>query len=553
MSENPDPQLPEPTLRPVRLQAASAKHVDLARPRQQFKKPMITSYEHSHDFSAEFMAYTWPVMKELELETAITNQHLAIKPAPTPGRDKEDITAYTTRKLPAVRPVLLEEPDDQGRPVYSSTADARRLEKQRLAEEKRLTWHDVQQLSQFITPFTHLIVLSFCLTVGIGLTALPMPYIFNILIDRIFPRRDAQQFVLLLVVLLGVFVLEELLRFLSRNVLGSLSRVANLTIIYRFYKHMLRLPLTFYQGLASTGQVLSRLNEVTSAQQTVLQMLIDAAVNSILSIIYAGVLLLTDWRLSLAVLAITPFYLGVSIYFNRRSRHLSRQVLESYAVMNGMMYEGLAGLKTIKALAAEHRFGRNVKKLILQTNRRSFQRTIFQAEANLVIGIVQGLCVIAILSFGGYLVLNRVMSAGQLMAFILILRELSTPMTTLNGLNQQFQSAAVAIDRLFEILNYPEEMHANRGVELAQVQGHIVLEQVHFSYTAGSEVLHDISLNVLPGTTIALVGRSGAGKTTIANLLMRFYLPDCGRITIDGHDLRELKIESLRRQFGVIL
>jgi len=166
---------------------------------------------------------------------------------------------------------------------------------------------------------------------------------------------------------------------------------------------------------------------------------------------------------------------------------------------------------------------------------------------------VQAFCAIAILSYGGYLVFTGSIKVGVLVAFILILRQLQGPITILNGANQQIQASAVAIDRLFEILNHPEEAEAEQGIELSDVRGDITMEHVHFSYTPGIEVLHDVNLNVSAGTTFAFVGRSGAGKTTISNLLMRFYFPDSGRITIDGHDLRDLKIESLRSQFGVIL
>jgi len=438
-------------------------------------------------------------------------------------------------------------------PIYTNTHYARRLERHQRAREKRLSWQDVRQVSQFVIPFKGEIALVFVLTVGIGLTALPLPYIFRIMLDQVFHKHDITLFIWSLCLLGADLLLEELLSFFNRNVTGSLSRSANLNIIFRFYRHMLRLPLSFYQGLLSTGQVLSRLNEVTSAQQTVIQVLINTAVNSVLVIIYTGVLFLIDWRLTLVVILVAPFYIGVTLYFNRQVRQLSRQVLESYAIMNGAMYEGLTGLKTIKALAAEHRFGRKIKKLVIQTNQYSFQRTIFQSEANLVIGIVQSLGVIIILSFGAYLVLSSSMSAGQLAAFILILRQLSTPVSTLNGVNQQLQGAAVAIDRLFEVLNYPEEVGAEKGIEIADIQGHITFEHIHFSYIRDIEVLHDINLEIKPGTTVALVGRSGAGKTTIANLLMRFYTPDSGRLTIDGIDLRDLKIESLRSQFGVIL
>src|SRR5437660_2275959 len=440
--------------------------------------------------------------------------------------------------------------------IYSdqnSNIDAQILEEELRAEEKKLSWRDLQQFSQFITPFKWRIILGFGLTVALGLTALPQPYIFRILLDEVFRRHDLPLFYELLAILLGTLILEEILRFLTRTVMGSLSRSANLAIVYRFYRHMLRLPLSFYQKLSSTGQVLSRLNEVTTVQQTVIQVVIDAAVEIILVVIYTIVLFLTEWRLTLLVISMAPFYLGASLFFNRRVRQSSRQVLESYAVMNGVMYEGLTGLKTVKALAAEHRFGRFIKKFVIQTNRLSFQRTLLLSKTDFLIGIIKTIATIIMLSVGGYLILTSVITAGQLAAFILILRELIGPVSALNGINQQIQTAAVAIDRLFEILNHPEESGAEQGTELRRIQGQITMSNVHFSYIAGIEVLRDLNLHVPQGTTIALVGRSGAGKTTIANLLMRFYLPNRGTITIDGYDLRDLNIELLRHQFGVIL
>ncbi|MGB8344843.1 MAG: peptidase domain-containing ABC transporter [Ktedonobacteraceae bacterium] len=437
--------------------------------------------------------------------------------------------------------------------IYGNTSYDRKLAKKRRIEEKKLSWNDLRQFSQFVTPFKWQIALAFALTVAVGLTALPLPYIFHVMLDQVFPLHNVTLLTWTLALLLVVLVLTEFLSYLNRNVLGMLSRSTNLNITYRFYRHMLRLPLSFYQGLISTGQILSRLNEVTSAQQAVIQVLISICVNGVLTIIYVAVLFLTNWQLTIAVLIVGPFYVGISLYFNRRIRQLSRQVLESYAQMNGAMYEGLTGLKTVKALASEHRFGRKTKKLIMWTNQLSFKRTIFQSEASLAIGVVQALCSVAILSYGGYLVFAGSITAGALAAFVLILRQLLGPVTTLNGANQQIQASAVAIDRLFEILHHPEEADAEQGIELSDVRGAITMEHVHFSYTPGIEVLHDISLNVPGGTTVAIVGRSGAGKTTISNLLMRFYYPDKGRITIDGHDLRDLKIEGLRSQFGVIL
>jgi len=471
-----------------------------------------------------------------------------------PAVDREAlISAMTTGVQPAIKPPPSQASSVPQGPLYGENPYAKRLERQLRSREKKLSWKDLSQFAQFVTPFKWLIVLALVLTIGVGLTALPLPFIFRIMLDQVFHNRDIPLFMWSLVFLLAVSLLEELLSFFNRNVLGALSRDTNLNITYRFYRHMLRLPISFFQGLISTGQVLSRLNEVTSAQQTVIQVMIDTCVNSVLVIIYTGVLFITDWQLTLFVIGVAPFYVGLTFYFNRKARQYNRQVLESYAIMNGAMYEGLTGLKTVKALAAEHRFGRKIKKLIMQANQLAFRRTVYQSQANLVIGIVQAFCVVAILSFGGYLVLSGNLSAGLLAAYILVLRQLSSPVTTLNGINQKIQAAAVAIDRLFEVLNHPVEADGEKGIVLAQARGHVTFEHVHFSYTPGNEVLHDITLNVPAGSTIALVGRSGAGKTTIANLLMRFYFPDSGRLTIDGYDLRDLQIEGLRRQFGVIL
>lgn len=473
--------------------------------------------------------------------------------------DEIEITALPTLKIPTVRPDAAASDNRQAvqQPVLVNTPYARRLERHQRAREKKLSWQDFRQFGQFVTPFRWQIALALVLTIAVGLTALPLPYIFSTMVDRVFRgssiSTNVPLFIWLLALLLAVSLLGEFLSFFNRNVIGSLSRATNLNITYRFYRHMLRLPLSFYSDLYSTGQILSRLNEVTSAQQTVLQVLIDTGVNGILVIIYAVVLFFTDWQLSLVVIGVAPFYLGVSLYFNRKVRQLSRQVLESYAVMNGLMYEGLTALKTVKALAAEHRFGRTVKKLIMRANALSFRRTLFQSRANLTIGFVQEVCVVVIVGFGGFLVFTGKISVGTLAAYLLVLRQASGPVTTLNGVNQQIQSAAVAIDRMFEVMNYPEESDAGQGIVLPHVQGKIAFEGVHFSYTPGIEVLHNISLDIPAGTTVALVGRSGAGKTTIANLLMRFYSPDSGRISIDGYDLRDLNIESLRSQFGVIL
>src|SRR6185312_15812129 len=263
-----------------------------------------------HDFEIELYNTLEMYAVEPDIEThsaaPTMNGHAMRVPqgiwqfADTAGMDKE-ISAYATLKMPVVKPPATKPASNNAvnQPIYANTAYARRLERHQRAREKKLSWKDLRQFGQFVVPFKWYIVLAFILTVGVGLTAIPLPFIFRTMLDQVFKSGDIPLFIWSLVFLLAVFLLEEILSFFNRNILGSLSRATNLNITHKFYKHMLRLPLSFFQGTASTGQALSRLSEVTSAQQTVIQVLLDTAVNIVLVIIYTVVLFLTDWRLTL--------------------------------------------------------------------------------------------------------------------------------------------------------------------------------------------------------------------------------------------------------------
>ena len=173
--------------------------------------------------------------------------------------EEDDISTFHTTLLPSIHKAAFTISGDkqQDQLIYANSTYARRLERRRRIEEKKLSWKDLQQFSRFVTPFKWQIAAVFFLTVGVGLTALPMPFIFRAMLDEVFNARDKTLFIWLLVMLLAVMLLEELLRFLNRNIQGSLSRSANLNITYQFYRHMLRLPLSFCHGLTGTGQVLS--------------------------------------------------------------------------------------------------------------------------------------------------------------------------------------------------------------------------------------------------------------------------------------------------------
>jgi ATP-binding cassette subfamily B protein len=319
------------------------------------------------------------------------------------------------------------------------------------------------------------------------------------------------------------------------------------------FDHLQDLSLGFYERNRA-GVIISRLtNDVEAIDQLVTDGVTSLVQNSLTLLGTAILLFVLDWRLALATLVVIPFMSVASVIFRKRSARAYAAVRERLGLVTATLAEDIAGMRIVQAFTRE------------QTNLRQFREvTERYREANMETVLLNGLyfpfvdllstvALAVVLGYGGHLYFQSAITLGTLFAFMLYVQNFFDPVQQLSQLYGTFLSATAALDKIVDVLDQEPELVDRPGaVELPRVDGGVAFEGVRFGYGDGPEVLHELDLEVPAGTTVALVGHTGAGKSTIAKLLARFYDPREGRITIGGHDLRDVSQASLRRQLGIV-
>jgi ATP-binding cassette subfamily B protein len=242
-----------------------------------------------------------------------------------------------------------------------------------------------------------------------------------------------------------------------------------------------------------------------------------------------------------------------SILFRSRSARAYSSVRERLGLVTATLAEDIAGMRMVQAFVREQRATENFRTVALDYRDSNMQTVVLNGLYFPFVSFLATLALAIVLGYGGHLYLNDAIALTTLFAFMLYVNNFFDPIQQLSQLYNTFLSAAAALDKIIGVLDEQPDVVDRDGAEpLPHVAGHVRFEDVHFAYGRGAEVLHGIDLDVPAGTTVALVGHTGAGKSTIAKLLARFYEPTNGRITIDGHDLNDVAQESLRRQLGIV-
>jgi ATP-binding cassette subfamily B protein len=321
----------------------------------------------------------------------------------------------------------------------------------------------------------------------------------------------------------------------------------------RLFDHLQDLSLGFYERNRA-GVIISRLtNDVEAIDQLVTDGVTSLVQNSLTLLGTAILLFVLDWRLALATLVVVPFMSVATVIFRKRSARAYAAVRERLGLVTATLAEDIAGMRIVQAFTRE------------QTNMRRFEDvTERYRESNMETVVLNGLyfpfvdllstvALAVVLGYGGHLYFQSAITLGTLFAFMLYVQNFFDPVQQLSQLYGTFLSATAALDKIVDVLDQQPEVVDRPGtLELPPVEGVVAFEGVRFGYGEGPEVLHGLDLEVPAGTTVALVGHTGAGKSTIAKLLARFYDPRAGRITIDGHDLRDVTQASLRHQLGIV-
>ena len=321
----------------------------------------------------------------------------------------------------------------------------------------------------------------------------------------------------------------------------------------QLFGHLQRLSLGFYERNRA-GVIISRLtNDIEALDQLVTDGFTTLVQNTLLLVGTAVVLFFLDWRLALAALVIMPVMGAATAWFRKRSGRAYRSVRETLGAVTATLAEDIAGMRVLQSFTREPAARENFRVVSDRYRESNMQTVVLSGIYFPVVDFISSAATAVVLGYGSYLAFNHELTIGVLIAFLAYLTNFFDPVQQLSQLYNTFLSAVAALDKITDLIDEEPEVRDEPGaVELGRIEGRVTFDDVRFAYGRGPEVLHGIDLEVPAGMTVALVGHTGAGKSTIAKLLARFYDPTEGGILIDDIDLREVTQASLRRQLGIV-
>ena len=386
------------------------------------------------------------------------------------------------------------------------------------------------------------------------LFALVSPLFFQVVVDKVLVHRSLSTLEVLAVGLVAIALFETILGILRTYLFSHTTNRIDVELGARLFRHLLALPIGYFQA-RRVGDSVARVRELENIRNFLTSSGLTLVIDLFFTSVFIAVLFFYSPLLTWIVLASFPFYVGVSAaatpLFQKRLDEKFKRGAENQA----FLVESVSGIETLKAMAVEPQMQRRWEEQLAGYVAASFRVTSLGNVASQIVQFVSKLVSAAILYFGAKLVISGALSVGELIAFNLLAGRVSTPVLRLAQTWQDFHQARLSVDRLGDILNTAPEPVYNPGkMALAAIRGEISFENVSFRYRIdGQEILRDINLDVPAGQVIGIVGTSGSGKSTLAKLVQRLYLPESGRVLIDGLDVAQVDPARLRRQIGVVL
>jgi len=419
-------------------------------------------------------------------------------------------------------------------------------------ERARRPQETLLRLGRYFATFrAGLAVVAVCVVVYTVL-GLVGPYLMGVAIDRFIAGRDARGLMRVALLMLGAFAVGNAFQAVAGWVMAGLSQRALLRVRRDLFGHLQRLPLAFFDR-TPPGELMSRLTSDIDAINTSLAQNVTTLLASALSMvgIVVAMFALDRW-LALASLLVVPLMLWFTTFVATYTRRGFQALQARLGVLNGVMEEAISGQKVVKAF----RRGDAVVAAFRAQNEAVYEAGVAANTYALLLmpltSVLGNLFVIVLSSAGAALALRGLVTVGVIATFINYGQNFVQPLRQLSNLYNSLQAALAGAERVFDILDTPAELDAGTRA-LEAPRGHVRFEHVTFGYRPGEPVLKDLSLDAAPGDIIALVGPTGAGKTTVINLLTRFYELDAGAIRLDDVDLRDVKKADLRRRLGLVL
>jgi ABC-type multidrug transport system fused ATPase/permease subunit len=409
------------------------------------------------------------------------------------------------------------------------------------------------RLLGFLRPYRWSLALSIVLAAASQGAALALVRVTQSVIDDGIQAHDQRMVWILVGIAVALGAVKALLLVGRRFISGRQALGVEFDMRNALYAHLLRLSFGFYDR-HQTGQLMSRATVDLQGVRFFLGYGLIFFAQNLFTIVGAtAIMFLTEWRLALVALAIGPVLITLAYRYSRVSHPVLRDVQQKMADVATVAEENIVGVHVVKAFAQEEqesqKFGRRSEAVFSRTIDANRQRSLYVP----LLAFIPLLAQAAILLVGGWMVVRDQLTVGEFFAFNLYVSMLILPLRMLGMWIGQSQRATASGERIFQVLDEPEEIADRPGaIDLPQGEGHVEFETVTFGYDAARPVLHDIDLEIAPGRNVALIGHTGSGKTTLTTLVPRFYDVTAGRVLVDGADVRDVRLNSLRRAIAVI-
>ncbi|OGO37683.1 MAG: peptidase C39 [Chloroflexi bacterium RBG_16_56_8] len=412
-----------------------------------------------------------------------------------------------------------------------------------------LKWF-IPSILKYRKPLTEVLVASLVLQIF----ALVTPIFTQVIIDKVLVHRGVSTLDVLAIGLMAIALFEGILGALRTYVFTHTTSRLDVTLGTKLFRHLFALPLRYFE-VRRVGDTIARVRELENIRQFLTGAPLTSALDVVFMFVFIAVMFFYSTTLTFVALAALPFFAGLSAFVTPILRHRLDERFNRGADAQSYLVEAVSGVQTVKSFALEPEAQKKWEGLFSSYIKASFKTYRLSGIAGAIGQFINRASYLLILWYGAHLVMDGKLTVGQLIAFQMLSSRVSDPVLRLVQNWQDFQQVGLSVARLGDIFNTRPEpaMNANKA-RLPAIKGHVRLEGVRFRYRVdGPEVLRNINLNIAPGTTLGIVGRSGSGKSTLAKLLQRLYIPEAGRILIDGVDISLADPAWLRRQIGVVL
>ena len=411
------------------------------------------------------------------------------------------------------------------------------------------------QFFELMKPHSLVMFEVFVASLFIQIFGLITPLFTQLILDRVVVQRSELTLFAVGLGLLIFSLFRVAMTGLRQYLLDHTANKVDLALIVAFVRHTLRLPLSFFEN-RYVGDIISRVQENRKIQRFLSGEALSILLDLLTVFVYIGLMFWYSWKMALLTLVIVPPFALLALIATPFLQRKSREIFNALASESSYLIEALNGVRTVKSTAVEQTVRWHWEELLSKEVKTNFSQQIIRNRLQIFSNTIEAVVTTALLWFGAYLVIHNQLTIGQLVAFNMLLGNIIQPFQRLTVLWNQLQEVVIGVERINDVLDAKPEEDLQQEVRqnLPEIQGNIRFEKLTFRYhpEGDTNVIENLSFEVKPGQMVALVGRSGSGKTTISKLVLGLYPPTDGKLLIDGQDITSISLRSLRQQIGVV-